>query len=297
VDGKGERTVAEPVGGRSSGEPFLLDLGEIFATLRRSWWKVALVAAAAFALAFLYMRTVPNRYRATAVVAPIVEDNPQSAGLGALASLGVLPGNPTKLEDLEALFKSGDLTVRVATKYGLLPFYYPERFGKKSAGWSLGSLFGGDNGAKPPGDWDAIRAVKDKLSVYTNKRTGNLSVSFESISPEQSAAIVGHYLEEAKSVMQEEALNRATQNKKFLGEQIERTFDPLSRERYYALYGKQVEQEMLARNREQFGFRLIDSPRVPDRKSAPARFKASLFFSLFAGAAAFLVLHLRRARS
>lgn len=278
---------------------FLLDLGEILATFRKGWWKVLLAAAVAFVLAYLAMRLVPNRYRATAIVSPIVEEAPENAGFGALASLGMLPGNPTRLEDLESLFRSGDLTVRVARKHDLFPFFYPERFGKKAPGWSFPSLpaLGGGGEEKPLGDWDAIRAVKDKLSVYANKRTGTLSVSFESVSPERSAGIVGHYLEEAKSALQEESLQRASHNKKFLGEQIAATPDPLSRERFYALYGKQVEQEMLARNREHFGFRIIDSPRVPDRKSAPARFKASLLLSLLAGAAAFLALHLRRDRS
>ena len=47
--------------------------------------------------------------------------------------------------------------------------------------------------------------------------------------------------------------------------------DALTRERLYTLYGQEVEREMLARNREQFGFRVIDSPRIPDRKFKPKR--------------------------
>ena len=33
---------------------------------------------------------------------------------------------------------------------------------------------------------------------------------------------------------------------------------------------------MMARNREQFGFRIIDSPRIPDRKSKPHRGKTAV---------------------
>jgi len=47
----------------------------------------------------------------------------------------------------------------------------------------------------------------------------------------------------------------------------------LTRDRLYALYGQEVEREMMARNREQFGFRVIDSPRVPDQKSKPSRLR------------------------
>jgi hypothetical protein len=50
------------------------------------------------------------------------------------------------------------------------------------------------------------------------------------------------------------------QNKKFIEEQIGKTVDALNRDRLYSLLGQEVEWEMMARNREQFGFRIIDVP-------------------------------------
>lgn len=40
-------------------------------------------------------------------------------------------------------------------------------------------------------------------------------------------------------------------------------------DRLYSLYGKEIERKIMARNREPFGFRVNDSPMVPDRKSGP----------------------------
>ena len=80
-----------------------------------------------------------------------------------------------------------------------------------------------------------------------------------------------YYLDEGKSRLQEEALDRAVKNKKFIEEQIGKTIDALTRDRLYSLYGQEVEREMMGRNREQFGFRVIDAPRVPDRKFKPKR--------------------------
>jgi len=80
---------------------------------------------------------------------------------------------------------------------------------------------------------------------------------------------VKYYLDEGKSRLQEEALDRAVKNKKFIEEQIGKTVDALTRDRLYSLYGQEVEREMMARNREQFGFKVIDAPRVPDRKFKP----------------------------
>lgn len=83
------------------------------------------------------------------------------------------------------------------------------------------------------------------------------------------------------------------QNKKFIEEQIGKTVDALNRDRLHSLLGQEVEREMMAWNREQFGFRVIDVPRVPDRKSnlrgggvqslpPPCHFSSVALFSFYA---------------
>jgi len=92
------------------------------------------------------------------------------------------------------------------------------------------------------------------------------SVSFESPSAGGSANIAKYYLDEGKSRLQEEAFDRASKNKKFIEEQIGKTVDALTRDRLYSLYGLEVEREMMARNREQFGSGL-STPQDPGPKS------------------------------
>ena len=101
-----------------------------------------------------------------------------------------------------------------------------------------------------------------------------------------------YYLDEGKNRLQEEALDRAVKNKKFIEDQIGKTIDALTRDRLYSLYGQEVEREMMARNREQFGFRVVDAPRVPDRKFKPHRALGAIygrFLSFFAGCVFFIV--------
>jgi uncharacterized protein involved in exopolysaccharide biosynthesis len=263
-----------------------IDLGIYFAILRKVWWKVALLSLAVGVATLLYMFTKPNIYQATAVITPSVDEKKQNPTFGALASFGVGIGGPSSIEDLDTLFKSNDLSVRVFRKYNLWPIILGDKFdptaGKVKPAW-MDRLFGNDNGPKLPGDWDAIRAAKGSLKISVNKKGGTVSVSFESPSAEGSANIVKYFLEEGKSRLQEEALERATTNKKFIQEQIGKTVDALTRDRLYSLYGQEVEKEMMARNREQFGFRIIDSPRVPDRKSKPRRGLAALMATLVVG--------------
>lgn len=263
-----------------------IDLGIYFAILRKAWWKIALLSLAVGVVTLLGMVTKPNIYQSTAVITPSIDEKKQNPTFGALASFGVSIGGPSSVEDLESLFTSNDLAVRVFRKYNLWPIVLADKFdpvtGKAKPGW-VDSLFGNKKGSKPPGDWDAIRATKGSLKVSVNKKAGTLSVSFESPSPEGSANIVKYFLDEGKSRLQEEALDRAIKNKIFIEEQTRKTVDALTRDRLYALYGQEVEREMMARNRDQFGFRVIDSPRIPDRKSKPKRGLAALMGTLIAG--------------
>ncbi len=263
-----------------------IDLGGLFAILRKQWWKICGISLAVGIATFLYMFTKPNIYQATAVITPSIDEKKQIPALGALASFGVSIGGPSSVEDLESLFKSNDLTVRVFRKYNLWPIVLADKFdpatGKAIPAWT-DRLFGNEKGPRPPNDWDAIRSAKDHLKVSLNKRSGTVSVSFESPSPEGSANIVRYFLEEGKNRLQEEALDRAIRNKKFIQEQIGKTVDALNRDRLYSLLGQEVEREMLARNREQFGFRVIDSPRIPDRRSKPEKWLGALMATLLSG--------------
>lgn len=295
----GEREVGERLYGKEENQ---IHLGDYLAVLRNAWWKVVILSLAVGGVTLAVMFREPNVYQAMAVITPVVDEKRPSPTLGALASFGIDVGAPSKVEDLETLFKSDDLTVRVFRKYNPWPIILADRFDPKTgsvkAVWT-DRLFGGAKERKTPGDWDAIRTAKNFLKISVNRKANTISISFESPSPDGSAAMVKYYLDEGKSRLQEEALDRAVKNNKFISEQIGRTVDALTRERLYSLYGQEVEREMLARNREQFGFRIIDSPRVPDTKTGPGRGLASLKSVLIAGFAfsAYFVVRDRRKRS
>jgi len=279
-------------------EEDVIDLGRYWAALRPNLWKIALLSLAVGIVTLLLLFLVPNKYQATAVIAPETDPKKPGFAMGALASFGVDIGGSAGLADLEMLFNSKDLTARVFRKYNLWPVIFPPdqldpATGRKKVSW-VSRLFGGEDAKepRPPGDWDAIRAAKGLLKVTSDRRKGTITISFESRSKEWSAAIVKYYLEEGKSRLQEEALDRARKNKRFIEEQIGKTVDALNRDRLYALLGQEVEREMLARNREQFGFRVIDSPRVPDRKFKPNRSRSAILamlLSFFAGCVYFVV--------
>ena len=275
-----------------------IDLGVYFAILRKQWWKICGISLAVGVATLLYMFTMPNIYKSTAVIMPSLDEGKQSPALGALASMGISAGGPSKIEDLEVLFKSNDLTARVFTRHNHWPVLLGDAYDPATGMLRASSRFSlersKDKAPKPPGDWDAVRAASKAFVVTTNRKSGSLILSFESTSAQESATILKDYLDEAKNRLQEEAFDRATNNKKFILEQIGKTVDALNRDRLYSLLGQEVEREMMARNREQFGFRVIDSPRVPDRKSSPQRLRTAITASMVAVMASFAFFIIRR---
>jgi uncharacterized protein involved in exopolysaccharide biosynthesis len=269
-----------------------IDLRKYFPVLRPHWWKIIALSLGLGVITLLGLFLMPDLYKAMAVITPAEADENQTSAFGTLAAFGISVGGLAKVEDLEALFKSNDLTVRIFHKYNLWPIVLPDDYdkekGKLKVGW-MDRVFKGKPEYKEPTDWDAIRVADDRLKVSVKKKGGALSVSFESPSPEGSANIVEYYLREGKNRLQEEAFERANKNKKFIEEQIGKTVDALTRDRLYSLYGQEVEKEMLARNREQFGFKIIDSPRVPDRKSNPQRLIIAVLTTVFSFIACCLI--------
>ncbi len=255
-----------------------IDLSIYFAILRKAWWKIGLFSISGGIVTLLVMLRMPNIYQATAVITPQIEEGSPGSPFGALATFG-LSGAPTKADELELLLNSKDFAVRVVNKYNLWPVLLGDRYdpvtGKMKAS-GKGGLWGGGKEPKPLGDWDAIGALRSGLRVSANKKANTVTISYESPSAEGSANIVKCVLEGAKNRLQEETFERATRNKKFIEEQIGKTMDALTRSRLYVLYGQEVEREMMARNREQFGFRVVESPRVPNVKFKPHRAQGAI---------------------
>jgi uncharacterized protein involved in exopolysaccharide biosynthesis len=263
-----------------------MPLSEQLALVRAARWRISGIALGCGVVAALLSLTVSNSWRARAVLTPTGDDSKAAAGaLGALASFGLSLGGPSKIEDLESLMKSDDLTARVFANHDFWGEVYGDKYdpAAKLLRQNLLERLLPGKPPKPLGDWDAIRVADNALKVSMNKKAGTLQLTFESRTPEGCAAIVSAYLDEARDRLQDEALDRAKKNKAFIQQQIATTNDALARDRLFSLLGQELEKEMMARNRESLGFKLIDAPRAPDRKAGPARALISVFATLVGG--------------
>jgi uncharacterized protein involved in exopolysaccharide biosynthesis len=252
-----------------SDEINLLDYINILARHKKLIMITVIVAVAATGIiSFLS----PRIYEAKAVIMPVAQQQEQN-GMSAIASqFGITSTQTSGASEIVSLLRSTILMERVIKKYDLLPVF----FGRE------------DNGkGEAEKIWDGIRYLKNNIYTVTdNKREGIIELSVEFKDPEMSARIVTFILTELTDYMSSEAKRVAETNKRYLESLIDKNADPLIKQKIYTLIARQIEISMMAEVKENFAFKILDPPKIPDRKIKPAirmNIVLSFIISLFCG--------------
>ncbi len=230
-----------------------------------------------------------NIYRSQALIIPIVEEK---SSLGSIASrmgavtglLGISPLGTSEAE-IVSLLKSEVLKEELIKRYNLLPVLFPERWDEEKKTWkppplSVGVVLAklmakvrgsGRDPDAPPTLWDGIKALEGIITVKQDAKLGTIRVSVDFPDPQRAAEICQALITTLREHMCAEAIRVAQTNKRYLEEELVRTSDPLIRQKIYALIADQVETITMAKVKENFAFKVIDPPRVPEEKAKPRR--------------------------
>ena len=216
-------------------------------------------------------------YEAKAVIAPASQQNVPS-GMGVLAmQLGIAAPTPSSVTEIVNLLNSNILREKVIKKNNLLPVLLGDEYKNKK-----------DN-SENKRIWSAIRALQGMLKISYKQKDNIIEVSAQSNDPEMAVKIINYTVTELTEHMSSEARRVAETNKKYLESQLSATADPFIKTKIYSLIAQHVEQVMMAEVKENFAFKVIDPPRVPDQRIKPNRrrmvmiaFIASLFAGIFA---------------
>ena len=235
------------------------------------------VVAVAVAVAIVVSLLITPVYEARAVIAPAARpsESAGSMGMSAIASqFGISPPSSPNAWEIMNLLRSDILKERTIRKHDLLPILLAER-----------SMRGKSEEQKM---WAGIRRLREALSVAFNQRENSIRVAITFKDPRTAADLLMFTLSELTDHMSSEARRVAEANKKYLETEIERTADPFIRTKIYSMIAQQIEASLLAEVKENFGYKLLDPPRVPDRKKSPKRglivmisFVASLGLGIF----------------
>ena len=263
----------------------LLDLVKVLLRHKGFIIRFVLVVTIGTAIVALLMTKV---YESRAVIAPVIPVEEQGGGMSAVAAqFGIITPQSSNLSEIVGLLKSDVLMQRVMEK-----------------GKFRGVLFDKDDLeglSENEKTWEGIRLLKeDILAVKERKKENTIDISARYKDPAIAQSIAATTLNELTDYMTAEAKRVASANMRHLETQIVNAADPFVRQKIYSLIAQQIETAMMAEAKENFAFKVIDPPRVPDKKVKPKRvlmvvlaFVVSLFLGILL---AFMREHYQRNR-
>ena len=280
-----------------------IDLRELFGVLWAGKIKIIAITAVFAIASVIYALSVPNQYKATALLAPAQSSGGglsgalgQLGGLASLAGVSIGGGESSEGQIAQEIMKSwnfienfiddNDLTVEVFA----------------AEGWSKGSntlkinddaydveknewlIEDDDTGElRPPTSWKLFESFSERLAVSEDKNSGLVSVSFQYYSPYIAKQWVDMYVESINRFMQQRQVDKVTRNIAYLQEQIGKTSIAEMREVFYTIIEEQTKSKMLAEASPDYAFVAVGPSMVPEQKSQPKRALICILGTLLGG--------------
>jgi uncharacterized protein involved in exopolysaccharide biosynthesis len=238
---------------------------------RRKMIGSMMVAAVVTMIILSFLMT--DIYQAKAVISPVTgrDSGTNTAGLSALAQqLGGFPGVPSSSQanasEIVSLLNSNILRRKIIEQYNLMPLLFYGQWDQERRIWKQEySVLG----MKPfkfikiPDIWDALRLLEENVKINRNIKDNTITVTVDFHDPKLAALIADYYLVTLTNYMSSEV-----------------------KQKTYNLIAQQIENGMMAEVKENFAFKIIDPPMMPDKKIKPRRSVIallSLVISLLSG--------------
>ncbi|MEF1327669.1 Wzz/FepE/Etk N-terminal domain-containing protein [Vibrio sp. M260121] len=269
-----------------------IDLGELFKALWKGKW-IIIATTFVFAVgAVLYALSLPNIYKADALLAPAESSNGgglskmagQLGGLAALAGVNLGAGESSQTDLAVQVMKSRQFVEAFINKHELL---VPLMAAK---GWDLANnklILDEDLYNSKTGEWlrepNGLRGAtptaqeafevfsKEVLSVNKDKESGLYTVSVKNYSPYVAQQWVNWLIEDINKVMRERTIAEASQNLSYLNTQLQKTAVADMQSMFYKLIEEQTKNLMLAEVQDEFIFKTVDPAIIPELKDSPKR--------------------------
>ncbi|KOF33825.1 MULTISPECIES: Wzz/FepE/Etk N-terminal domain-containing protein [Vibrio] len=269
-----------------------IDLRELFKALWKGKW-IIIATTFVFAVgAVLYALSLPNIYKADALLAPAESSNGgglskmagQLGGLAALAGVNLGAGESSQTDLAVQVMKSRQFVEAFINKHDLLvPLMATKDWDLENNKLILDEeLYNPDTGewlrepkglrGSTPTAQEAFEVFsKEVLSVSQDQESGLYTVSVKNYSPYIAQQWVNWLIEDINQVMRERTIAETSQNLAYLNAQLKKTAVADMQSTFYKLIEEQTKSLMLAEVQEEFVFKVIDPAVIPEIKDAPKR--------------------------
>ena len=266
-----------------------IDLQKLFLIV---WDKKILIAAiTSFAaiISVIYALSLPNLYISQSLLAPTSEEDSLSSKLGSYSGLASLTGiniqssGNSKSKEAITRIKSYDFfskyflpNIKLENLLALDKWvqqentliYNKELYDSNSNKWLRKVTH---PQIITPSDQEAFKKYETILGLSTDKDTGYVSLSIEHKSPIIAKKWLDIIIENINESMRELDKQKALNAINFLNESTNSTSIQSIKEVVAKLQQSQMQKYMLASSNEEYIFKILDSPLVPEKKSGPNR--------------------------
>ena len=274
-----------------------IDLRELFGVLWAGKIKIVAITAVFAIASVIYALSVPNQYKATALLSPAQSSGGGLSGalgqLGGLASLaGVSIGGSESSEAqvaqeimkswsfIEGFIDSNNLAVEISAAKGWDEetnrlIIDNDTYDVENKNWVL------EDG--PPSSWKLFKAFSSRVSVSKDNKSGLVSVSIEHYSPQVAKQWLDLYVAAINDHMQKRKMAKVTRNIEYLEAQIKKTNIAQMQEVFYTIIEEQIKSKMLAEASPDYAFGAVSPSMVPEEKSQPKRSQICILGTLLGG--------------
>ncbi|MGH8428580.1 MAG: Wzz/FepE/Etk N-terminal domain-containing protein [Gammaproteobacteria bacterium] len=260
---------------RQSGEASDYEREVSIAQLAFALWRwriwLAIAAIVCGASGTIIATILPRKYEATVLVAPVSRREglgvsvlnsmaSQFSGLASLAGLSLSEGSSQRSIAIATL-ESHSLTEAFIRKNDLVPVLFKSRWDVKEKRW---------DSPKPPTTWLADRYFAREIrKVSEDRKSGLVSLTITWTDPRVAADWANALIVMTNQKLREQAITQAERAIAYLKGQAENTKVVELQTAIYSLMRTEIEQEMIARGRQEYALQVIDPAIAPQIRSSP----------------------------
>lgn len=241
-----------------------IDLVDLWRLLWAGRWLIAAttMSISVMALAVSYLMT--PKYRVDVILAPVSEEGSTLSALGGqlggLAGLvGGLGSGSSNLNEALATLVSRDFIERFIEDHNLLPVLFAKRWDAQARRWDVDSVE--DEPTLSDGFYFFRKRV---LTVTEYQKTGLTLLSVEWKDPTLAAEWARLLVDRINGHMRQRSIDEASRSLEYLQSEISGTKAVEIQQAAYRLVENQLKTIMVAKSRDEYVFRVVDPPKVPD---------------------------------
>ena len=250
-----------------------ITLGEVLGVLRAGRWIIAAITVGTAALALTAALLLPKEYRASILVAPVMEGRSNSSFAGLASSLpgvsdiasmfGLSSQNGDAAKD-EATLESQILTRKFIKQNNLLPILYAKLWDPKAGRWRT------SDPKRLPTLWKANQLFKHKIrTVALDAKSGLIRLTIVWRNPRLASAWANGLVAMANDYLRERAIREANREIAYLAREAQKTSVVAVRQGIYELMQQEIGNEMVAQGKREYALQVIDPAFAPQAPASP----------------------------